>query len=104
MIDDGKFKAERGMCMGIFWLTSNHKKQRGILGYKNEQLGIMLGSDRKFDNGLILGLAYTAIQSEIKFKSYYKGTNYEFNTNMVTIYGRYDFYSDVFINGQLKYG
>ena len=104
-LDDNNINIEQGVVWSkVFYLSSNHKASIGTLGYNSGQIGTMFGIDKRLKTGLIIGIAYTGVNSSIKFKDDKNGNSHEFNTNMATIYGMYKFNSDLFINGQLKYG
>ncbi|RZI45652.1 autotransporter outer membrane beta-barrel domain-containing protein [Candidatus Finniella inopinata] len=85
---------------------SHTKSTHEAIGYKNHYLGIVIGGDKEFENGLRLGLSYNRGDSNIKTKveDGQSQTQYNLNSHILTTYGEYRFDSGFFLKGYLKYG
>lgn len=93
-----------GAWMAPFYSRNTQKKRSASSGYKLDTYGGTFGFDTKASDELLIGLAFTAANSDIKHKDFKSGDKTKVGSMLFSAYSNYQFGNNWFAQGVLSVG
>lgn len=93
-----------GAWMAPFYSKNTQKKRSASSGYKLDTYGGTFGFDTKASDELLIGLAFTAANSDIKHKDFKSGDKTKVGSMLFSAYSSYQFGNNWFTQGVLSVG
>lgn len=93
-----------GAWMAPFYSRNTQKKRSASSGYKLDTYGGTFGFDTKASDELLIGLAFTAANSDIKHKDFKSGDKTRLGSMLFSAYSSYQFGNNWFSQGVLSVG
>lgn len=93
-----------GAWMAPFYSRNTQKKRSSSSGYRLDTYGGTFGFDTKASDELLIGLAFTAANSDIKHKDFKSGDKTRLGSMLFSAYSNYQFGNNWFTQGVLSVG
>ncbi|WP_425364539.1 autotransporter domain-containing protein [Candidatus Tisiphia endosymbiont of Mystacides longicornis] len=93
-----------GVWGSPFYSTANQKMQKGVSGYNMKSAGGIVGFDGLINDDLLIGAAYSLIDTNMSHKNQKNGDKTNGKTNVFSVYGLYKFSTNWFAEGVASYG
>ena len=93
-----------GVWATPFYSKSTQKKRSGTSGFKADSYGGTFGADTRVNDNMILGAAFTAMNTDIKHKDFKSGDKTKVSTYLLSIYGLHQFTNNWFGQGVVSIG
>lgn len=93
-----------GAWMAPFYSRNTQKKRSSSSGYRLDTYGGTFGFDTKASDELLIGLAFTAANSDIKHKDFKSGDKTRVGSMLFSAYSNYQFGNNWFTQGVLSVG
>ena len=93
-----------GVWATPFYSKSTQKKRSGTSGFKADSYGGIFGADTRVNDNMILGAAFTAMNTDIKHKDFKSGDKTKVSTYLLSIYGLHQFTNNWFGQGVVSIG
>ncbi|WP_341756861.1 autotransporter outer membrane beta-barrel domain-containing protein [Candidatus Tisiphia endosymbiont of Nemotelus nigrinus] len=93
-----------GVWASPFYGTANQKIQQGVSGYNMKSAGLIVGFDGLVHDNLLLGAAYSLIDTKMSHKNQKNGDKTNGTTNIFSLYGLYQFAGNWFAEAIASYG
>ena len=93
-----------GVWATPFYSKSTQKKRSGTFGFKADSYGGTFGADTRVNDNMILGAAFTAMNTDIKHKGLKSGDKTKVSTYLLSIYGLHQFTNNWFGQGVVSIG
>jgi outer membrane autotransporter protein len=87
-----------------FYSKSTQKKRGSSSGYKSTSYGGTVGLDTKANEDLMIGLAFSAMNSEIRHKDFKSGDKTKINSYLLSAYANHQFSNNFFGQGVFSIG
>jgi outer membrane autotransporter protein len=97
-------KAMYGVWGSPFYSTANQKMQEGVSGYNMKSSGLIVGFDGLLTDNLLIGGAYSLIDTKMSHKNQKSGDRTNGQTNIFSLYGVYKFAVNWFAESIASYG
>ncbi|CAN0556230.1 unnamed protein product [Ectocarpus sp. 12 AP-2014] len=93
-----------GLWATPFYSNAAQKKRKSSSGYKSTAYGGTIGFDTKANEDMLLGMAFSAVNSEIKHKDFKSGDKTKVTSYLFSAYGTYQFTNNWFGQGVFSIG
>jgi outer membrane autotransporter protein len=93
-----------GIWATPFYSKSTQKKRGSSAGYKSDGYGGTFGFDTRANEEMVVGLAVTAMNSDIKHKDFKSGDKTKVGTMLFSVYSNYQFGNNWFGQGVFSIG
>ncbi|WP_341750774.1 autotransporter domain-containing protein [Candidatus Tisiphia endosymbiont of Sialis lutaria] len=93
-----------GVWGSPFYSIADQKMRKGVSGYKSKSAGGIVGFDSLINDNLLIGAAYSQINTKMSHKDQKIGDKTSGNTNVFSIYGLYKFSANWFAEAIASYG
>ncbi|WP_375333689.1 autotransporter domain-containing protein [Candidatus Tisiphia endosymbiont of Xenochironomus xenolabis] len=93
-----------GIWGSPFYSIADQKMRKGVSGYKSKSAGGIVGFDSLINDNLLIGTAYSQINTKMFHKDQKIGDKTSGNTNVFSIYGLYKFSANWFAEAIASYG
>ena len=93
-----------GVWATPFYSKSKQKKRTGTSGFKAESYGGTFGFDTKANDDMILGIAFSAMNTDIKHTNFKSGDKTKLSSYLVSVYGQHQFTNNWFGQGVFSMG
>jgi outer membrane autotransporter protein len=96
-----------GVWATPFYSKSKQKKRTGTSGFKGfkaESYGGTFGFDTKANDDMILGIAFSAMNTDIKHTNFKSGDKTKISSYLVSVYGQHQFTNNWFGQGVFSMG
>ncbi|WP_375326945.1 autotransporter outer membrane beta-barrel domain-containing protein [Candidatus Tisiphia endosymbiont of Nemotelus uliginosus] len=100
---DDTNKIPAGSWATSFYEQAEQKKQDGVAGYKAKTFGGILGIDIEVNDNLTAGVAWSKIETNMKYKDYKAGDKTQTNTTIFSLYGSQQLNSTLFVQAIASY-
>ncbi|OZG31677.1 autotransporter domain-containing protein [Rickettsia endosymbiont of Culicoides newsteadi] len=97
-------KVMYGVWGSPFYSTANQKMQQGVSGYNMKSAGLIVGFDGLVNDNLLVGAAYSLINTKMSHKNQKSGDRTNGQTNIFSLYGVYKFADNWFAESIASYG
>lgn len=97
-------KVMYGVWGSPFYSTANQKMQEGVSGYNMKSSGLIVGFDGLLTDNLLVGGAYSLIDTKMSHKNQKSGDRTNGQTNIFSLYGVYKFAGNWFAESIASYG
>jgi len=87
-----------------FYSKATQKKRSGTSGFKANSYGGTFGFDTKASDDMILGMAFSAMNTDIKHKDFKSGDKTKVTSYLVSVYGTQQFTNNWFGQGVFSMG
>ncbi|HJK86801.1 MAG TPA: autotransporter outer membrane beta-barrel domain-containing protein [Candidatus Megaira endosymbiont of Nemacystus decipiens] len=98
VVASGDHEALYGLWAVPFASTTKQKEDGSFSGYKAETYGGTVGADAKVNEDLVLGAAFTAANSEVKYRDFKRGDKSDIDTLAFSLYGKQQLNNKWFMN------
>nr|WP_232202729.1 autotransporter outer membrane beta-barrel domain-containing protein [Rickettsia montanensis] len=88
-----------GIWASLYYGKAVQKAFNGLSGYKAKSTGGSIGVDTVINDNIVLGAAYTRVDTKLRYQNAKVGNTTKVGTNMGSIYGLYNFINNLFIEG-----
>ncbi len=92
-----------GVWASPYYGKAVQKAFNGLSGYKAKSTGGSIGVDTVIKDNIVLGAAYTRVDTKLRYQNAKAGNTTKVETNMGSIYGLYNFINNWFIEGVTTY-
>lgn len=92
-----------GLWGSPYFGKATQKQQNNLMGYKLKSAGGSIGLDTAINDNIVLGAAYTKVDTKLNYQGAKTGNNTKINTNMFSAYGLYNFINNWFVEGITSY-
>ncbi|WP_341790343.1 autotransporter domain-containing protein [Rickettsia endosymbiont of Polydrusus tereticollis] len=92
-----------GLWGSPYFGKATQKQQNNLMGYKLKSAGGSIGLDTAINDNIVLGAAYTKVDTKLNYQDAKIGNNTKINTNMFSVYGLYNFINNWFVEGITSY-
>ncbi|MCC8372006.1 MAG: autotransporter outer membrane beta-barrel domain-containing protein [Rickettsia endosymbiont of Pseudomimeciton antennatum] len=93
-----------GVWGSPFYSIANQKMRKGVSGYKAKSAGGIVGFDSLINDDLLVGAAYSRIDTKMSHKNQKIGDKTSGKTNVFSVYGFYKFPANWFAEAIVSYG
>jgi outer membrane autotransporter protein len=97
--DEDKSRIEKGLWVKGLIGSSKQDGYNGLSGYKGNSHGIMIGGDLEFDNGLLIGTAFSNIRSNFGFAGKKTGDKVNSESKIFSLYAQNNLSEKVSVSG-----
>jgi outer membrane autotransporter protein len=98
------YKIMYGVWGSPFYSIADQKMRKGISGYKSKSTGGIVGFDSLINDNLLVGAAYSRVDTKMSHKDRKIGDKTSGQTNVFSLYGLYKFSSNWFAEAIASYG
>ena len=95
---------QRGAWATPFFAQATQKMRKNVSGFKAKTYGGTFGFDNLVSEDLLLGLAYTMVDTKLNHKDKKRGDTTRANTHLLSIYGAKDLPNNWFAQGIASFG
>ncbi|QQV75714.1 hypothetical protein H6P87_01278 [Rickettsia tillamookensis] len=92
-----------GVWVSPYYGKAVQKAFNGLSGYKAKSTGGSVGVDTVINDNIVLGAAYTRVDTKLRYQNAKSGNTTKVGTNMGSIYGLYNFVNNWFVEGVTTY-
>lgn len=92
-----------GVWVSPYYGKAVQKAFNGLSGYKAKSTGGSIGVDTVINDNIVLGAAYTRVDTKLRYQNAKSGNTTKVGTNMGSIYGLYYFVNNWFVEGVTTY-
>ncbi|HJD57572.1 autotransporter domain-containing protein [Candidatus Tisiphia endosymbiont of Ptychoptera albimana] len=97
-------KVTYGVWGSPFYAVGHQEMRKGISGYRSKSVGGIFGFDGLINDDLLVGVAYSKIDTKMSHKDMKFGDKTNGITNLFSLYGSYKFPSNFFAEAVASYG
>jgi outer membrane autotransporter protein len=97
-------KVTYGVWGSPFYAVGHQEMRKGISGYRSKSVGGIFGFDGLINDDLLVGVAYSKIDTKMSHKDMKFGDKTNGITNLFSLYGSYKFPSNFFAEVVASYG
>ncbi|MCC8483221.1 MAG: autotransporter domain-containing protein [Rickettsia endosymbiont of Labidopullus appendiculatus] len=97
-------KVTYGLWGSPFYAVGHQEMRKGISGYRSKSVGGIFGFDGLINDDLLVGVAYSKIDTKMFHKDLKFGDKTNGTTNLFSLYGSYKFPSNFFAEAVASYG
>ncbi|WP_341753301.1 MULTISPECIES: autotransporter domain-containing protein [unclassified Candidatus Tisiphia] len=97
-------KVTYGVWGSPFYAVGHQEMRKGISGYRSKSVGGIFGFDGLINDDLLVGVAYSKIDTKMSHKDLKFGDKTNGTTNLFSLYGSYKFPSNFFAEAVASYG
>ncbi|UCM85293.1 MAG: autotransporter domain-containing protein [Rickettsia endosymbiont of Culicoides impunctatus] len=97
-------KVTYGVWGSPFYAVGHQEMRKGISGYRSKSVGGIFGFDGLINDDLLVGVAYSKIDTKMSHKYLKFGDKTNGTTNLFSLYGSYKFPSNFFAEAVASYG
>ncbi|WP_342269819.1 hypothetical protein [Rickettsia endosymbiont of Orchestes rusci] len=92
-----------GLWGAPYFGKATQKQQNNLMGYKAKSAGGSIGVDTLINDNIVVGAAYTKVDTKLNYQGAKAGNHTKVNTDMFSAYGLYNFINNWFVEGITSY-